>query len=367
MAQTKEKSKKKRSRWLRKRISQPGSPPGLLNFDPTSEPTKIRVVSLQKDRFVDRADVTIGQLEQMLVNPTLLWIDVTGLGTETTLTKIAELIKIHPLAMEDVLNIHHRAKVDQFSDSLFVVTREIDGNDARDSEQISFILKPNVLVSFQQRSGDCWEPIRARMRAGRGVVHKNGVDYLLYCLLDAIIDSYFPFIDQLADQLDHIDEAITANATDDKQAFAKLHSLRSQLLALRRIIRPHRDMINQLIRDDFPMITPETKIFLRDCYDHVMHVSDSAETYNEASSGIRDYHMSMVSNRMNEVMKVLTIMSSIFIPLSFIAGLYGMNFDTKLPGNMPELDMPYAYEMVLGCMVALAVGLLAFFRVRRWI
>jgi magnesium transporter len=184
-------------------------------------------------------------------------------------------------------------------------------------------------------------------------------------LLDSIIDSYFPFIDHLADQLDKIDESITD--TKGIAELEELHYFRRQLLSLRRVVRPHRDMINQLIRDEFDCISPETRIFLRDCFDHVIHVNDAAETYNELANGIRDYQMSIISNRMNEIMKVLTIMSSIFIPLSFVAGVYGMNFNTALPGNMPELNVPYGYVGALALMACMAGGMLSFFRYKRWI
>ncbi len=366
MSQPHDKNKKKRPRWrTKKRMVPAGAAPGTMHVDPTADETIIRVITANNGSFVDREHVSIAQLEQMLESPSWIWIDVSGLGTESSLKRIAELVKIHPLAMEDVLHVNQRAKVDQFGDSLFVVARMIDGTDARDSEQISFILRPNILVSFQQRHGDCWDPVRIRIRDGKNAFRSHSIDYLLYALLDSIIDSYFPFIDQLADQLDHIDESITLGLEDG--AFDKLHQLRSQLLALRRVIRPHRDMVNQLIRDDYDLIVPETRIFLRDCYDHVIHVSDSTDTYNEAANGIRDYHMSMVSNRMNEIMKVLTIMSSIFIPLSFVVGLYGMNFNTDLPGNMPELNIPHSYEYLLLFMACAAVGMLLYFRKKKWI
>ncbi len=362
----KSKARRRKSAWRgARRVSPPGAAPGSMHIDPSATPTTIRVISCSEGHCTDRENVSVVDLTRILRSATMTWVDVTGLGTDTTLRKIAELIEIHPLAMEDVLNVNQRAKVDQFGDTLFVVARMVDTNDASESEQISFILKPGVVVSFQQRPGDCWGGVRNRLHDGRGAIRNHEADYLFYCLLDSVIDSYYPFIDNLADELDQIDESITLQLADG--SFDRLHHLRAQLLTLRRIIRPHRDMVNQLIRDEYALIKPETRIFLRDCYDHVIHVIDSAETYNEAANGIRDYYMTMVSNKMNEIMKVLTIMSSIFIPLSFIVGLYGMNFDTSLPGNMPELNLPYAYLVVLGFMASVAVGLILYFRRRRWI
>ncbi len=361
-----ETKKAKRKRWrLRKSAAPLGAPPGTLQADPSAPPTTIRVGVFCDGVFTFRNNVSVEQLQQLIKSTEPLWIDVTGLGSVTVLRAIGDMVGVHPLAMEDVLNVHQRAKVDQFGDTLFIVARAIDGNDARDSEQISFVLRANILVSFQQRPGDTWDPVRNRLKEGRGALRHSGVDYLLYCLLDAVIDSYFPFIDLLADQLDLLDEAITEGEGD--KHYEQLHLMRGQLLALRRIIRPHRDMINQLIRDDYHAIGPEAKIFLRDCFDHVIHVNDATETYNEVANGIRDYHLSIVSQRMNEIMKVLTIMSSIFIPLSFVAGVYGMNFNTELPGNMPELNMPYGYVGAILLMLTMALSMVGYFRYKRWI
>jgi magnesium transporter len=360
-----ETKRKKHKRWMRKAGSPPGAAPGALHVDPNAPQTTIDVACFKNGVFELMKNVTIEQLKPLVELGTPIWIDVIGLGSIGTLRAIGDLVHVHPLAMEDVLNIHQRAKVDQYGDSLFIIARAIDEMDACDSEQISFVLRANVLVSFQQRPGDSWEPVRNRLREGRGAVRHSGIDYLLYCLLDSIIDSYFPFIDHLADQLDKIDESITD--TKGIAELEELHYFRRQLLSLRRVVRPHRDMINQLIRDEFDCISPETRIFLRDCFDHVIHVNDAAETYNELANGIRDYQMSIISNRMNEIMKVLTIMSSIFIPLSFVAGVYGMNFNTALPGNMPELNVPYGYVGALALMACMAGGMLSFFRYKRWI
>ena len=290
MAKT-EGRKNKRKRWrLRKSAAPVGSPPGTLQVDPQALQTTIRVIRINETLCTTRNDISIEQLREVLNTSDPMWIDVTGLGTIETLRAIAELVKIHPLAMEDVLNVHQRAKVDQYGDSLFIVARAVDSNDATDSEQLAFVMRPNILVSFQQRPGDNWDSIRNRLREGRSAMRKNNVDYLLYCLLDSVIDSYFPFLDQLAEQLDHIDESIT-DGNNSREAFSKLHQMRGQLLALRRIVRPHRDMVNQLIRDEYPLIMPETRIFLRDCYDHIIHVNDAAETYNELANGIREYYM----------------------------------------------------------------------------
>jgi magnesium transporter len=241
----------------------------------------------------------------------------------------------------------------------------IDSEDYRATEQISFFLFSNVVLSFQERVGDCWEPLRERIRSRRGRVCEQGVDYLFYALLDSVIDSYFPAIERVVEQVDELEEAI-ADELDVSQ-MKRVHELRGQLLAIRRAIRPHREMINELVRDATTGIHAETRVHLRDCYDHVIQVIDTVDTYRELTSDLRDFYLSRVSNSMNEVMKLLTIISTIFIPLSFIAGVYGMNFDTDHPWNMPELHWPYGYLLSLLLMGSVAFGLLIYFRRRGWI
>lgn len=294
-----------------------------------------------------------------------VWIDVTGLHDVERIRSLGELLGLHPLAMEDVVNVHQRAKLDSFEKYLFVVARMIDGEDTGDSEQISFFLLPGVVISFQERPGDCWEPVRNRLRQRRGKVCTLGPDYLLYALLDAIVDSYFPVMDRLSDQVESIEDEIT---TDPKpEAIRRIHELRGQLLNLRRVIRPHREMINELSHEGNELISGETHVFIRDCYDHVVQVMDTVDTYRELTSDLRDYYLSTVNNSMNEVMKLLTIISTIFIPLSFVAGVYGMNFDTASPWNMPELKWWFGYPFALLVMLFIGLSLLWTFRRRKWI
>lgn len=294
-----------------------------------------------------------------------LWIDVVGLGSESTLRALAELLHLHPLAMEDVVNVHQRAKVDDFEDSLFVIARMVDSNDPQLTEQLSFFLKKDVLISFQEREGDCWEPLRNRIRQQRTAIVTLGVDYLLHSLLDSVIDSYFPVIDQIVEQVDALELEIVEQV--ESHQMQRVHELRGRLLTIRRSIRPHREMVNELVRDAKPNISAETRVHLRDCYDHVIQVIDTVDTYRELTSDLRDFYLSSVSNNMNEIMKVLTIISTIFIPLSFIAGVYGMNFSGDSPYNMPELYWRYGYLFSLTLMAMVAGALLIYFRRRRWI
>ncbi|XZE33568.1 magnesium/cobalt transporter CorA [Pirellulaceae bacterium SH501] len=358
------KSRRRRSQTLAKRRTQPGAPPGSLVVDPAAESTIVRVIGYGNGGFHESVLSDLGKLDAIRRQHPTVWIDVTGLGSESTLRALASQLGLHPLAMEDVVNVHQRAKVDEFSDYLFVVARMIDGGDAYHSEQLSFFVRPGLLVSFQERSGDCWDPIRQRLKHHRGKVCEGRSDYLLYALLDAVIDSYFPVMEQIAELADGVEEAITLEQNGTH--LMQVHELRGQLLALRRSIRPHREMLNELVRDSTSFIEAETRVHLRDCYDHTIQLIDSIDTYRELTSDLRDYYLSTVSNSMNEVMKVLTIISTIFIPLSFVAGVYGMNFKDHSPWNMPELGWYFGYPFALGLMATIACGLLVYFRMRRW-
>jgi len=339
--------------------------PGSMIVDPNANPTNVRIMAFGGVEFLEREIKDISEIRAILVAYRSVWIDVTGLGSQQRLGEIAQLLHLHPLAMEDVVNVHQRAKVDEFDDSIFVVSRMVDGDDALQTEQLTFFLTKQVLLTFQERPGDCWEPVRQRIRTHRGKICDSSVDYLLYALLDAVIDSYFPVMERLAEQVDTIEAEIISGL--DPSQMQKIHHLRGQLLSLRRSIRPHREMINELVRDTLPHISPETRLHLRDCYDHVVQVVDAVDTYRELTSDMRDFYLSSVSNNMNEVMKVLTFISTIFIPLSFIAGVYGMNFETSSPWNMPELDWYYGYPFSLALMGLVAFGLLVYFRSRKWL
>jgi len=359
----KKKSLKLKKSW--KRRSKPGDAPGQILIDPASEPTVVRVIAIGSE-FLEKQISDVHELDSITSTYQRVWVDVVGLGSEPTLRTLANMFHLHPLVIEDVVNVHQRAKVEEFDDGLFVVARMVDGDDPAVTEQLSMYLKGNVLISFQERPGDCWEPLRHRLRQRRGKVAINDLDYLLYSMLDAVVDSYFPVLESVVEQVDQLEDDITEQVSTEQMS--RIHQLRGQLLSLRRSIRPHREMINELVRDSIPQIHPETRVHLRDCYDHVIQVVDTVDTYREVTSDLRDFYLSSVSNSMNEVMKLLTIISTIFIPLSFVAGVYGMNFDPEVsPWNMPELKWRFGYLFALAIMGAMAGGLLIYFRRRRWI
>lgn len=348
-----------------RRRSQPGTPPGTIATDPNAQPTQIRVMAYSTAAIHETEIRSVEQLKPLLQHWPVVWVDITGLGNAQVIQELGELFQFHALALEDVVNVHQRAKLEQYSDHLFIVARMCNPEDEVHTEQISLFLKKNVLITFQERPGDCWNPVRERLRHARGRIRSSGADYLSYALIDSTVDSYFPIVDQLSDRLDDLDEEVTQRVHNSQMH--RVHELRAELLALRRAIRPHREMINELARNETALISPETQIFFRDCYDHVIQVIDLVDTYRELTADVRDFYMSSVSNRMNEIMKVLTIIATIFMPLSFIAGVYGMNFNTDFPLNMPELNWSLGYPATLLAMLLTVVGFFWYFKRKGWI
>ncbi len=347
-----------------RRSTKVGLPPGTIQTDPNAEETKIRAICYGSDALEEVAITRASQIAPLLKRWPKVWIDIAGLGSAQTISELGHSLNLHPLAVEDSVHVHQRAKVDDFGDHLFIVARMSNPGEKHVTEQCSMFLRTGMLVTFQERMGDSWGSIRDRLRLGRGPLRTQGVDYLAYLLLDAMVDSYFPTLEAIGDQLDEYDERLADE--DLTPNFQQLHQTRHQLLSLRRAIRPHRDMVNELVRDDCQFITSETRVFLRDCYDHVIQLLDMVESYRELTADLREFQMSLVGKRMNEIMKVLTVISTVFMPLSFIVGLYGMNFNTNSPWNMPELNWWFGYPFSLGLMLASIVGMLYFFRRRGW-
>ncbi|MBC8873879.1 MAG: magnesium/cobalt transporter CorA [Planctomycetes bacterium] len=347
------------------RRTAPGASPGSVKPHPDALPCAVKVLAYGPDELVEEEIRDLDRLPEVLNKHPVTWINVDGLGDEGVVRRLGELLGLHALALEDVVNAHQRAKVEPYDSHLFVVARMTRMMEHLETEQISLFVGSNYVLTFQERHGDCLDPVRERIRKSSGKIRNAGADYLTYALLDAVIDSYFPVLDQFADHLEELEDEVAAGRSAD--VTARIHAVRNDLLVLRRSIRPHREALNELVRDDNPLIADETRVFLRDCYDHTVQLMDLLEVYREMCADLRDYYLSIVSNRMNEVMKVLTIIATIFIPLGFIAGLYGMNFDTDSPWNMPELRWPFGYAFALALMLGVAATLLFFFRRKGWI
>ena len=364
-------SKKRRRRGtagLRlRRASPPGTAPGSITVDPNAPRPVIRVLAFNAEQYVEKEIRQLDELPPLLDRWPVTWIQVVGLGDAATITALGEMFHLHPLALEDVVHVHQRAKVDDYPDQLLVVARmTCAGQLVGQSDQFSMFLGRNYVLSFDERPGDCLEPIRQRIRSDPGTIRPLSPDYLAYTILDAIIDQYFPVLEEYAERLEALDEQVSVRS--GPEIMERIHELRNELLLLRRSVWPLREAINSLARDPRPLVADATRLYLRDCLDHLVVIMDLVEIYRELCSDLRDYALATVSNRLNEVMKVLTVIATLFMPLSFIAGVYGMNFNPELsPWNMPETRWYLGYPFALTIMASVAGGLLYYFYRKGWL
>jgi magnesium transporter len=346
-----------------------GSMPGTLKIPKNAPPTEIVLIDYSE---AERTRVQLEQPEDSIVyldTASVSWVDVLGLGSEEILRRLGKVFKLHPLVLEDIVNVPQRPKVEDYENQLVIISQMVlvkENGTGFWVEQVSLVLGKHYLLTVQEEpSRDCFQPVRDRIRAGKGSIRKQGPDYLAYTLIDAIIDGFFPVLEAYGERIEELEDEVVTKPT--RRTIEKIYQIRRELLALRRAIWPQRDAINSIIRDGSDLISPEVRVYLRDCYDHAVQVMDMVETYRELTSGLMDIYLSSVGNRMNEIMKLLTVISSIFIPLTFIAGVYGMNFNTeKSPLNMPELNWYWGYPACLGLMAAIAIGLIFFFWRRGW-
>lgn len=345
----------------------PGTVPGTLVPPEGASAPRITVIAYDEHEITEHVIDNPADVQKFMTEGKTVWIDVDGLGSVETLRAFGKMFNLHVLTLEDVLNLNHRSKAETFRDYIFVVTRMATiQNDVLDLEQISLFIGRNYVLTFQERpGGDCLGPVRTRLRQNIGpYIRRRGADYLAYALIDAIIDAYFPVIEHYSDRLDALEDKVIGDP--QREIIPVLHDFKRDLQSMRHDLWPMREMVNAL-RADHDFIQEETRPFLRDCSDHVIQILDILETYRERSASLVDIYLSSISNKMNEVMQVLTIIATIFMPLSFIASLYGMNFDTSSPYNMPELHWRYGYLFSLGLMGVVAAGLLYFFYRRGWL
>ncbi|MEX1310901.1 MAG: magnesium/cobalt transporter CorA [Candidatus Sulfomarinibacteraceae bacterium] len=346
----------------------PGTAPGTVEVTgPPTEPIRARYVEYRADTLVESEPDRPDELPEATPELTQ-WLDIEGHDT-ALIKRLGEQLSIHPLALEDVINVGQRTKSEDFDDAVFVVLDHFyveSGDDAIGKEQISIVVQPDVVLSVRERRSDLFEPIRARLRLGRPRIRAGGTGYLTYTLVDIVVDHLFPVLESIGDRLEEIEASLLEDPTPDD--VAALHDVRGQLLIIRKSVWPLREMLGGLYRSSEDVFSEETRLYLRDVVDHAAMAVDIVETQREMVSSLMDLYLSTVSNRMNEIMKVLTIIATIFIPLSFIAGLYGMNFERSVsPWNMPELGLYWGYPLALGLMALVAAGLLVFFRRRGWI
>jgi magnesium transporter len=342
-----------------------GLPPGTLVHigERRTEKAEITVIDYDEKNFQEKEAVKVEECFPFKDKPMVTWININGLQEVGIIEKIGVHFGIHPLVLEDILHTGQRPKAEDLGDYLFIVLRMLYHDERENGmvgEQVSLLLGPNYVISFQEREGDVFNPIRERIRNSKGHIRKGGADYLAYALLDAIVDHYFVILEKLGEKIESLEEELVTNPRPE--TLQAIHTLKRDLIFLRRSVWPLREVINSLERGESPLITEPTGIYLRDVYDHTIQVIDTIETYRDIVTGMLDIYLSSLSNRMNEVMKVLTIIATIFIPLTFIAGIYGMNFKF-----MPELEWHWGYPMALMVMLLIVASMFIYFRRKKWL
>ena len=352
-------------RLLRRRSKKVGLPPGSLVYtgEKVFAPAKITVIDYDDKKYAEREAASFDECPVFSQQPGVTWINVSGIHQVANLEKLGECFQLHPLVLEDILNIDQRPKVEDYDDYLYIVLKTIRPGERLDEitvEQISLILGRNYVLSFQEGNTDIFAPIRDRLVAEKGRIRKSGPDYLAYTLIDLIVDHYFVVLETCAEQIETVEDGVVSHPTPT--TLKDVHRFKTDMILLRKSLWPLREVIARMERRESPLIEDATSVYFKDVYDHTIVAIETVETYRDILSGMLDIYLSSVSNRLNEVMKVLTIIATIFMPLTFIVGLYGMNFK-----YMPELEWHYGYYMVLGFMAVVALIMLAVFKKQKWL
>lgn len=352
---------------FRRHFTRPGAAPGTLAPSPTAVPPRVHAILYDAESI---QEIDINPASECIYLPpgqSVIWIDVQGLADTELIKHLGAAFKLHPLLVADVINVGQRPKVDEYGDVLFVVVRMVthDDNGSCRWEQVSIVIGPRFVLSFQETYGDCLNPVRDRIRAGKKPVRVSGSDYLGCIVIDGIVDGYFPILERLGDRLEEIESRIIRDA--DQSALGDVYRIKRDIMEFRHSAWPLRDALNHMLRDFPEHISDPVRPYLRDTTDHVMQVVDVIENYRELAGSFVDVYLSMVSNRTNEVMRLLAVISTIFIPLTFLAGVYGMNFDTREPANMPELAWRYGYLIFWIICFAVGGGLMLVFWRLGWL
>lgn len=349
----------------KKRSVKTGLPPGSLIHigEKKAEHVRIRILDYDENQLEEKEAKTIEECFPFKNKPTTTWINIDGLHQVDIIEKIGNKFGFHPLLLEDILNTEQRPKIEDFETHIYIVLKMLYYNEKTKEiniEQISIIFGHNFVISFQEKEGNIFDPIRERIRTGKGRTRKMGADYLSYSLIDFIVDSYFSILEKLGENIEDVEETMIINPKP--ATLHGIHCLKRKMISLRKSVWPLRDVLSSLERSDSALIQEQTRIYLKDVYDHTIQVIDTIETYRDVLSGMLDVYLSSISNKMNEIMKVLTIIATIFIPLTFIAGVYGMNFEF-----MPELRWRWGYPAVWIVMTCVGISMLAYFRKKKWI
>ena len=350
---------------IKKRSKKAGLPPGTLVHigEKKAGELKVTVIDYNETQFQEREIKTIEECFVFRDKPTVTWINVDGLHQVEVLEKLGECYGFHPLMLEDILNTDQRPKMEDYGDYVYVVLKMLDQSNKNHEvvmEQISLILGPNFVISFQEMEGDLFDPIRERIRNDKGRIRKMGADYLAYTLVDSIVDNYFIIMEKLGEKIEFLEEELVTRPT--AETLKTIHQLKREMIFLRKAVWPLREVVSGLQRGESSLIKEPTRIYLRDVYDHTIQVIDTIETFRDMVSGMLDIYLSSISNRLNAVMKVLTIIATIFMPLTFIAGIYGMNFK-----YMPELEWRWGYPVIWLVVIFIGVSMLIYFKKKRWL
>lgn len=341
-------------------------PPGTIAYKgkKQSEFTNIEVINYNKDVFNKVQSKNIEDAFNFKGKDLTTWININGLNNTTEIEKIGEHYNLHPLTLEDIVNTQHRPKLDEFEGYFFLVFKMLyfKEDDIIIYEQVSLVIGEGFVLTFQEADGDVFDDLRERIENAKGRVRSQESDYLMYAILDAVVDNYITVIEALGDKIEDLENIIFEGETDDSNTPNQIQHLKQEIIKIRRSIFPLREVINRLEKADCQFIDIKTHSYLRDLYDHIIQVVESIELYREMVWSLMDIHMTIISNKMNEIMKVLTIIATIFIPLTFIAGIYGMNFT-----NMPELQTHDGYFILLGVMAVIFVLMLIYFRRKKWL
>ena len=356
--------------YFKRRYSPPGSEPGLLVSHAPPRPglPAVTVIDYDDKQFEERECVSITEAMVSFSRPTVTWVHVHGTAVPEQLLQIGRGLGLHPLALEDVLNTGQRPKVESYEDQYFVILGLPSlVNGSLEVDQVSLFLGEGYVLSFCQADRDPFLAVRDRLRRHAGRFRARGdADYLFYALVDVVIDQGFPTLEVIGERVEAIESELLDAPTP--AIMEQVHGLKRDLLMLRRFLWPQREVVNALSRDEHPLLSPQVRPYLRDCYDHVVQILDILETYREMAASMMDVYLSSLNHKLNDVMRVLTVIATLFMPLTFITGIYGMNFDTKVsPWNMPELEWYFGYPAVWLGILAVAAGMLVFFRRRRWI
>jgi magnesium transporter len=340
-------------------------PPGTIAFagKQRMDRAKISVMTYGAEDLEERSDATLDDALAPARAGHIAWINVDGLHETDKLERLGEHFGLHPLVLEDIVNVTQRPKAEEYDGYLYIVLKMVrydEQDDQFHSEQVSIVLGADFVLSFQEEEGNVFEPVRERIRRGKGRIRNLGTDYLAHVLLDAVVDNYFVVLEKMNEYIEALEESVAADPSPE--VLREIHRLKRNVIYLRKHARPMRDMASELLRGESELIHDETRPFLRDVYDHSTQVVDAVETFRDMLSGLQDLYLSSVSNRMNEVMKVLTIIATIFVPLTFVAGIYGMNFE-----HMPELGWRWSYPIFWVVVVAIGGSMIVFFRKKGWI